>query len=176
MIRAVLVALLVIAWAPVTAHARQVSQPKYKIIVDKDVRIPLRDGGYLSADVYRPDAPGERFPILMSLSAYQKELQFLPHEGQFPHQERPEPEWWVPRGYTLIFVDTRGTGRSPGLPDIRIDVMPSDGGHYFSSYHLKNNSIYTGEDRASYVLLPIVPAKSGTQLTSLGGIKVGGGE
>ena len=67
---------------------------------------------------YRPDAPGEKFPILMSLSAYQKELQFLPPIAPFTHQERPEPEWWVPRGYILIFVDTRGTGRSPGLTDI----------------------------------------------------------
>ncbi len=57
---------------------------------------------------------------------------------------------------------------------IRVDVMPSDGGHYFSSYHLKNNSIYTGADRASYVQLPIVPAKAGL-VTKLGGIKVGGG-
>ncbi len=54
---------------------------------------------------------------------------------------------------------------------IRVDVLPSDGGHNFSSYHLKNNSVYTGGDRASYVQLPIVPAKPGTQLTKLGGIK-----
>ena len=118
-ILAVLCGLLAIVCAPRALDAQQqVSQPKYKMTVDKDVRIPMRDGGYLMADVYRPDAAGEKFPILMSLSAYQKELQFLPHEGQFTHQERPEPEWWVPRGYTLIFVDTRGTGRSPGLADI----------------------------------------------------------
>ncbi len=97
---------------------QQASQPKYKMTVEKDVHIPLRDGGYLSADVYRPDLPGEKFPVLMSLSAYQKELQFLPTEAPFTHQERPQPEWWVPRGYTLIFVDTRGTGRSPGITDI----------------------------------------------------------
>jgi hypothetical protein len=45
----------------------------------------------------------------------------------------------------------------------------------FATYHLKNNSIYTGADRAPYVLLPIVPAKSDTQVRSLGGIKVAGG-
>jgi predicted acyl esterase len=58
---------------------------------------------------------------------------------------------------------------------IRLDVLPHDGRHYFAAYHLKNNSIYTGGDRASYVLLPIVPAKGGTTLTRLGGIRVGGG-
>ena len=53
-------------------------------------------------------------------------------------------------------------------------MLPNDGQHYFASYHLKNNSIYTGADRPSYVLLPIVPAKAGL-VTDLGGIRVGGG-
>src|SRR6185436_13490546 len=100
--RPVLIVLVALLAAPLTVQAQpQASQPKYKMTVDKDVRIPLRDGGYLSADVYRPDVTGEKFPILMSLSAYQKELQFLPAEAPFTHQERPQPEWWVPRGYIL---------------------------------------------------------------------------
>ena len=49
----------------------------------------------------------------------------------------------------------------------------------FRPYHThaieQKLKIYTGADRASYVQLPIVPAKPGTQLTTLGGIKVGGG-
>ena len=57
---------------------------------------------------------------------------------------------------------------------IRIDVLPHDGAHYFSSYHLKNNSIYTGPDHPSYVLLPIVPSKPGL-VTDLGGIRIGSG-
>jgi uncharacterized protein len=95
------------------------SQPRYQVAVQKDVRIPLRDGAYLMADVYRPrTAAAEKFPVLMSLSAYLKELQHLPHEAPFTHQERPEPDWWVARGYVLVFVDTRGTGKSPGRTDI----------------------------------------------------------
>jgi putative CocE/NonD family hydrolase len=58
---------------------------------------------------------------------------------------------------------------------IRLDVMPTDGSHYFSSYHLKNNSVYTGADRSSYILLPIVPPKTEAQ-TNLGGIKLPRGE
>jgi hypothetical protein len=54
--------------------------------------------------------------------------------------------------------------------------MPTDGSHYFSSYHLKNNSIYTGADRSSYVLLPIVPPKTEAQAANLGGIKLPRGE
>jgi hypothetical protein len=40
---------------------------------------------------------------------------------------------------------------------IRLDVQPHDGDHYFAAYKLKNNSIYTGGERSSYVLLPIIP-------------------
>lgn len=40
---------------------------------------------------------------------------------------------------------------------IRIDVQPHDGDHYFAAYKLGNNSIYTGGERASYVLLPVIP-------------------
>jgi putative CocE/NonD family hydrolase len=42
---------------------------------------------------------------------------------------------------------------------IRLDVQPHDGDHYFAAYKLKNNSIYTGGERASYVLLPVVPRR-----------------
>ena len=39
-----------------TDKAKNVSQPKdYKLIVEKDVRIPLRDGAILYADIFRPD-------------------------------------------------------------------------------------------------------------------------
>ena len=104
-------------WVP-PPYAAKLSQPKYKLITEKDVRIPTRGGSFLMADVFRPDAPGEKFPPLLSLSVYQKELQYVPHAGPFTHQERPEPDYWVPRGYVLIFIDSRGTGRSPGNAEI----------------------------------------------------------
>ncbi|HEX7115720.1 MAG TPA: CocE/NonD family hydrolase C-terminal non-catalytic domain-containing protein [Steroidobacter sp.] len=43
---------------------------------------------------------------------------------------------------------------------IRLDVQPHDGQHYFSAYHLKSNTIYTGGEHASYVLLPIIPPRT----------------
>ncbi|MED5536009.1 MAG: CocE/NonD family hydrolase [Pseudomonadota bacterium] len=102
-----------------TASAVDLSQPEYGMIFEHDVPIPVRDGTVLRADVYRPDAEGEQFPVLMSLSAYQKALdRILPHEAPFTHVERPEPEWWTARGYILVFVDTRGTGTSPGQSDL----------------------------------------------------------
>src|SRR5262245_13647481 len=130
-----LVAAIVCIPQPASAAGPR-SERSYNVTVDKDVRIPMRDGSYLVADVYRPEGratqearpreslgspegrAGEKFPVLMSLSAYLKELQHLPHGAPFTHQERPEPDWWVPRGYILVFVDTRGTGKSPGKTDI----------------------------------------------------------
>ena len=106
--------------APPALAQDNVSQPQYGMIFEEDVPIRVRDGTVLRADVYRPDtADTARFPVLMSLSAYQKAMdRILPHESPFTHVERPEPEWWTARGYVLVFVDTRGTGTSPGQSDI----------------------------------------------------------
>lgn len=117
----VLLSACAIALAAPTVFAQDnASQPEYGVIFEQDVRIRTRDGTVLRADVYRPDAaPGTRFPVLMSLSAYQKSLdRILPHDAPFTHVERPEPDWWTARGYVLVFVDSRGTGTSPGQSDI----------------------------------------------------------
>ncbi len=54
------------------------SQPKYKMKKwEKDLPIKARDGTMLYADVCRPDAPG-KFPALLSLSPYGKDMQHLP--------------------------------------------------------------------------------------------------
>lgn len=68
-----------VEWAAAAAPS-PASEPRYQVELQKDVRVPLRDGGYLVADVYRPRATGtnatpEKFPVLMSMSAYLKELQ-----------------------------------------------------------------------------------------------------
>ena len=119
---AILFLLAAVAMVPATARAQSVeaSQPEYNVIFEQDVPIRLRDGTVLRADVYRPDvSDDESFPVLMSLSAYQKSMdRILPHVAPFTHVERPEPDYWTSRGYVLVFVDTRGTGTSPGQSDI----------------------------------------------------------
>ena len=40
--------------------------------MEKDVRIPMRDGAILYADVFRPDGGDERFPAIMNISVYQR--------------------------------------------------------------------------------------------------------
>ncbi len=95
------------------------SQPTYKMKIEKDVDIPMRDGTILKADVFRPDAPGT-FPVLMNMGIYQKDKLWVPphdlEEGPNPYMnwETVNPEWWVPRGYICLRVDERGSGKTPG--------------------------------------------------------------
>lgn len=98
-----------------------VSQPReYALIVEKDVWIPLRDGTRLCADVFRPDGGDERFPVIMNIGPYQKDKLWVPpadlEEAPNPYMnwETANPQWWCPRGYALLRVDTRGSGKSPG--------------------------------------------------------------
>jgi hypothetical protein len=57
---------------------------------------------------------------------------------------------------------------------IRIDVLPHDNEQYFAVYHLGSNTVYTGGNRASYILLPVVPLRGGVE-PDLGGIRTRGG-
>lgn len=41
------------------------------IVTDKDVKITMRDGIVLSADVHRPDKPG-RYPVILTQTPYNK--------------------------------------------------------------------------------------------------------
>ncbi|HSN40311.1 MAG TPA: CocE/NonD family hydrolase [Burkholderiales bacterium] len=98
-----------------------VSQPREcKIIIEKDVPIPMRDGTLLYANIFRPDGAGERFPAIMNISVYQKDKLWVPPadlgEEANPHMnwETVNPQWWVPRGYACVRVDSRGAGKSPG--------------------------------------------------------------
>jgi putative CocE/NonD family hydrolase len=104
--------------------AARVSQPKdYKLIVEKDVKIPMRDGTLLYADIFRPDGGAERFPAIMNISVYQKDKLWIPpadlEEKANPYMnwETVNPQWWCPRGYACVRVDSRGTGKSPGRSD-----------------------------------------------------------
>ena len=69
--------------------AARVSQPKvYKLIVEKDVKIPMRDGALLYADIFRPDGGAERVPTIMNISVYQKDKLWIPPADL---EEKPNP-------------------------------------------------------------------------------------
>ena len=105
------------------AEAKPMSQPKdYKLVVEKDVKIPMRDGTMIYGDIFRPDTT-EKVPVLFNTSVYQKDKLWVPPEdleekaNPYMNWETVNPLWWVPRGYAALRVDTRGTGKSPGRTD-----------------------------------------------------------
>ena len=101
-------------------EAKRVSQPRdWKLIIEKDVQVPMRDGTILYADIFRPDTT-EKVPVLFNTSVYQKDKLWVPpadlEEKANPYMnwETVNPEWWCPRGYACMRLDSRGAGRSPG--------------------------------------------------------------
>ena len=101
-----------------------------------DVGIEADDGLVLRADVFRPD-DGEVHPVILSYGPYAKLAHFAdgsPFQWQRMTEEFPEtaqgtsntyqawevvdPEKWVPEGYAVVRVDSRGAGRSPGHLDL----------------------------------------------------------
>ena len=89
--------------------------------IEKDVGITMRDGARLYADVFRSNSG--RAPVIMNFGIYQKDKLWIPpenlDEGPNPHMgwETANPMWWVPKGYALVRVDARGSGKSPGRTD-----------------------------------------------------------
>ena len=97
--------------------------------------IAMDDGMVLRADVYRPMEDG-RYPVILSYGVYAKGLSFqegYPMQWEKMVREHPEilegstnkyqnwettdPERWVPHGYAVVRVDSRGAGWSPGFLD-----------------------------------------------------------
>jgi predicted acyl esterase len=95
---------------------------EHGVKVEKDVLIPMRDGAMLRGDLFRPidDAP---CPAIVTISVYQKDKVWIPppdlEEPANPYMtwETVNPLWWVPRGYAIVRVDSRGSGKSPGHSD-----------------------------------------------------------
>lgn len=107
---------------------------KSDIRIDHDVEIVVRDGVRLYVDVYRPET-AEKVPAVLSWSCYGKKysaLDMLPicvwnccvtrsDLSGLEKFEGLDPEFWCPRGYAIVSVDSRGAGHSDG----QIPIMGS---------------------------------------------------
>ena len=97
--------------------------------------IRMDDGIELRADVYLPEREA-RYPVILSCGPYGKGYAFEEShpaawealvsahpetlEGssnRYQAWEVVDPEKWVPEGYAVVRVDSRGAGASPGLLD-----------------------------------------------------------
>jgi len=103
--------------------------------VDWDAPIKMDDGVVLRADVFRPLGDG-KYPVIITYGPYAKGLDFAEgYKSQwtrlikavpdtlkgssniYQNWELVDPEKWVPDGYAIVRVDSRGAGRSPGIID-----------------------------------------------------------
>ncbi len=106
------------------------------IVKMTDIKIPLRDGSYVYADVFRPADDGQ-YPVVMSSGFYGKafyhecicnekdaiakeimEDRYFsgnPDGFQEENHECVDSSVWVPNGYICIRIDARGVCKSPGL-------------------------------------------------------------
>ncbi|MDQ2740595.1 MAG: CocE/NonD family hydrolase [Actinomycetota bacterium] len=119
------------------AAARNELRRNIRGIVKKtDVKIPLRDGSFICADVFHP-ADDCQYPVVMNQGFYGKsfdhgcigneaeaqqkeELEDRYFTGnpdglQYENHESVDSSVWVPSGYVCVRVDARGVGNSPGL-------------------------------------------------------------
>ena len=106
------------------------------IVKMTDVKVPLRDGSYVYADVFLPSTEG-RYPVIMNMGSYGKSFyhECICNEEDARKKEELEDRYfagnpdglpyevhetvntadWVPNGYAVVRIDGRGVCRSPGL-------------------------------------------------------------
>jgi hypothetical protein len=83
---------------------RALSTPEHRIHFEHDVKIPMRDGTRLSANIWRPTATG-RFPVVFI---------FTPYDNAQDTWVIERVQYFVPRGYVVAAVDVRGRYDSEG--------------------------------------------------------------
>ncbi|TVR29109.1 MAG: CocE/NonD family hydrolase [Spirochaetaceae bacterium] len=108
----------------------QTSERKHRVMVERELMIPMSDGVLLNADIWRPDCDG-RFPVLLGLHPYDKRGQTAPllprdmipsgrlkkgsgREKGNASLESGDPNFYARRGYVHLVANVRGTGSSEG--------------------------------------------------------------
>ena len=105
------------------------------IVRFRDVKIPLQNGSFIYADIYRPAKEG-RYPVIMSCGPYGRafnhhsvcdEADFEAHEEMeeryclgnsdglvFENHESVNTAAWVPQDYIVLRAEGPGMGKTPG--------------------------------------------------------------
>jgi len=93
---------------PAVLQARA-EEPKFEILAQTNVMVPMRDGVKLATDIFLPARDGKpvegRFPVVLSRTPYGKAAGMIECDQKL----------YVPYGYAVVRQDTRGRGRSEGI-------------------------------------------------------------
>lgn len=112
---------------PVPDLARPASAPRHAVETLWDVRIRMRDGVELSANLWRPlphpdDPPDRRWPAVLELIPYGK-------DNWRRNADVGRGRYLAARGYVLCRVDVRGTGSSGGIARDEYTAEETQDGH-----------------------------------------------
>jgi putative CocE/NonD family hydrolase len=94
------------------------TEPRFDVAVEKDIRVPVRDGVKLALDLYLPAHDGQpvegKHPTLLARTPYNK------------NGMAAEARWFAARGYAVAVNDVRGRYASEGQWRFILDD-PNDG-------------------------------------------------
>jgi putative CocE/NonD family hydrolase len=86
-------------------------EAKLPFVFEPDVKVAMRDGTQLAANIFRPKGEG-RFPVILMRTPYGK-----------PGEKGGDASRYAAAGYVMVVQDCRGRGKSEGVWDpFRYDV------------------------------------------------------
>ena len=104
------------------------SERKYDVTMERGIRVKMKDGVELQADIFRPRSEG-KFPAILGYHPYDPDGQWAPimprafssvsmrqvdqEKGNGP-LEAGDPSFYVRRGYAHVIANIRGSGPSDG--------------------------------------------------------------
>lgn len=89
-----------------SGHPHAQTEDRYEIVATRNVMVAARDGVRLATDVYAPGRGGSvtgRFPTIVERTVYNKD-----------DTAASVVNYFVPRGYAVVYQDVRGRYRSEG--------------------------------------------------------------
>ncbi len=105
------------------ALENRLSQPNFPNTIRRSFNVPMHDGETLYVEVVRPDPKkygARRWPVILEASPYHGTIADRSGTRIFPDPKGPAGNmlgltgYFAPRGYSVVMVDLRGTGRSTG--------------------------------------------------------------
>ena len=85
-------------------------QPRFEVDLEKDVRISMRDGVGLYADIYKPRGVGDRLPTILIITPYSK----APYRERGLKTYKGVAHMFASQGFAVVVADMRGRFRSEG--------------------------------------------------------------
>ena len=132
---------------------------------DMDIFATLRNIDPDGKDVWETGQQGQPVPVAKGwLRASHRRLDEDLSRPYRPYHAHLEREWLAPGKPVRVEVEIWPTSMVFAKGHrLRLDVQPRDGAgstpytHYSADYNTGTNTVFAGGDRASYLLLPIIP-------------------